>query len=103
MSDSKDGLGGVLITSSDWNRIHEIERHARATFDEARVNVWALRKALSEDVTRLVNAGNGIKVAVIAGAVVGAINTLVVMSAPPARCWRHAQLGGSHRSWRRRS
>jgi hypothetical protein len=103
MSDGNDSLGGILITSSDWKRIREIEAHARTTFDEAKVNVWALKKALSEDVSRLVNVGNGIKMAVIAGAIVGAINTLVVMSTPPTRQWRHSELGPSRGGWRRRS
>ena len=95
-----DGLAGILITPDDWKKIHDLEDHARGKIDEARTNLWAIKRSLAEDVGRLVKVGAGIKIAVIAGALVGAVNTLVVMNQPAPRPWRNAEPDDQARGWR---
>jgi hypothetical protein len=80
MNHTGDGLGGILISSDDWKKVHELETRARAKIDEAKINLWAIKKSLSDDVGRLVKVGSDIKIAVIAGALVGTLHTLAAMS-----------------------
>jgi hypothetical protein len=78
--DQKNGeLGGILITASDWKKIRELEVQARELFAEATENVWAFKRALSDDVSRLVRTGDGIRLAVIAGAAVGTLHMLALL------------------------
>ena len=89
-------VGGLAISSADWQKIHELERHAWAKLDEAKVNIWALKKSVSDDLGRLVKAASGIKGAIIASAIVSGFNLLALLgeSAEPAeRSWRD----GEHR------
>src|SRR4051812_37869613 len=63
MSDSpgnRESIGGLAISSADWQKIHALEGRVWAKLAEAKVNLWGIKKALGDDLTRLVKAANGI-------------------------------------------
>jgi hypothetical protein len=97
-----ESIGGLAISSSDWKKIHELESRVWARFEEAKANVGDIKTSISDDVSRLVKVGGGIKVALIAGAIIGAVNTLALMNVSPSRPWRNSddEPGGRPRRWR---
>ena len=100
MEHDGDDIGGILISSDDWKKIHDLEARTRAKVDELKINMWAIKKLLAADVGRLSAVGGGIKLALIAGAVVGALNTLAIMSGPISRSRRGAEPAVRPRRWR---
>ena len=95
---ARESIGGLAISSADWQKIHDLERHAWAKLDEAKVNIWAIKQSVSADLGRLVKAAGDIKGAIIASAVVTGFNLLALLgesAEPDERSWRDREHRGT--------
>ena len=98
MKRADDYLGGLAISAADWDKIHKLEDRVWAKLAEAKINIWAIKESVGDDLGRLVKAARGIKGAIIASAVVTGFNLLALLgeSAEPAeRLWRAREHRGS--------